>query len=158
MPLTSLTEQNKTQKLKKTRINIETKRQTCQTIKETEHIFVVCFSLIFFTREISFVTSCLLSYTLLPYRKGLALQGKKLLPRGANSFILKWTHFQKESKTILTWLPKSASLPLKIGLRSVTNSDGPVLFLHTLFRATRFIFYSVYEFFVPLLVQLLTKH
>ena len=38
-------------------------------------------------------------------KKGSALKGKNLLPKGANSFLLEQTPFQKGGKRILTELP-----------------------------------------------------
>ena len=54
-----------------------------------------------FTKETTFVTSCLLSCTPSPFWKGSSLKGKNLLP---NYFILEQTPFQKEGKTILAEL------------------------------------------------------
>ena len=55
----------------------------------------------FLTREATFVTSCLLSVHNRLLKKGSSLIGKNLLPRGANSFLLEKTLFQKGGKTIL---------------------------------------------------------
>ena len=40
-----------------------------------------------------------------PYEKRSTLKGKTLLPLGANSFLLEWTHFHIGAKTILTEFP-----------------------------------------------------
>ena len=53
--------------------------------KGTESLDV--FSAIF-TKETTFVASCLLFCTPAPSEKGSTLKGKNLLPRGANSFLL----------------------------------------------------------------------
>ena len=44
------------------------------------------------------MTFCLVFYRPNPFEKGLTLKGKNL---GANSFLFKWTPFQKGGKTIL---------------------------------------------------------
>ena len=62
-----------------------------------------------FTREITFMTSCLLSLTLSSSEKESVLEGKNLLPLGANSFLLEYTHLQKGSKALLPELS-----PLKV--------------------------------------------
>ena len=60
----------------------------------------------FFTRETTFLASCLLSVHKSPSEKGSILKGKNLHPLGANSFLLEWTPFQKGTKSILTkWSP-----------------------------------------------------
>ena len=48
--------------------------------------------------------------------KAISLKGKNLLPKGANSFLLKWTPFKRETKTMLTELPplKVYQFPLKV--------------------------------------------
>ena len=59
--------------------------------------------------------TCLLSCGLITLKRGLLLKGQKLLPSGANSFLLGYIPFQKGAKPILKELPpiQSVSIPLR---------------------------------------------
>ena len=68
-----------------------------------------------FTRKLTFVTSCLLSYTPSPVWKGVFSKGKCLLPLGADSFLLSRRLFRKEVKPFWQLLPlKVYPFPLNV--------------------------------------------
>ena len=48
---------------------------------------------LYLTKEIALLLRVCFSTKLNPYEKGFALEGKNLLPKGANSFLLKWNPF-----------------------------------------------------------------
>ena len=68
----------------------------------------------FSPREITFMTSCLLSFTSIPFWKWSSLKERNLLPGGANSFLLEQTPFQKGAKCIELSSLKKCQFPLKV--------------------------------------------
>ena len=69
----------------------------------------------FFTRETTFVTSCLLSWTLAPFWKGVYSKRKEFAP-GDKFFPLRVNHLQKGVGTISTKLS-----PLKVSVKKANN-------------------------------------
>ena len=67
------------------------------------------------------MTSCLVSCSPTPSKKESTQKGKNLLPRGANSFLLELTPFQKGGKKIdKAASPESVSIPPQDRILSVS--------------------------------------
>ena len=67
-------------------------------------------AIFFFTREITFVTSCLHNCTPSPFRKGSVLKGKNFLSSRANSLLLEDLFFRVEFDRVISSESVSISL------------------------------------------------
>ena len=69
---------------------------------------------VIFTKEISFVTFCLVIPSNKPFLKEVCFWKERICsPRGANSYLLEQTHFQKRNKTVLTVISSWGKIDLQ---------------------------------------------